>query len=206
VRRRARVGSKALLLALIALAGAIALIGSTQTWVTISLSQGAAAFSSLVITGQKLNSSLSPVAIAALACALALTIAGPVFRRMLGVLAALLGAGLATLGAIALADSTAASAASIGEATGILGDAQAELVSSVNVTAWPAITIVAGALLVIAGAAVLVLGGRWRSGGRKYQSAALSAKEPSAGDDPVERDRISDWDAMNSGQDPTRDS
>ena len=124
--------SKLLLLAGIALAGGVALYSAPQVWVSLSLAEGAAAFSQLEVTGQQVNQSLSPVAIAALASALALTIAGKAFRRVLGVL-------------------------------------------------------------------VLLLGGRWKAAGRKYEADSGSARP--ATDEP---DRISDWEALNAGDDPTQ--
>ena len=99
-----RMRSKLWLLAGVAVSGAVALYGATQVWVTLLLADGAAAFDRLEVTGQQLNQSLSPIALAALAAALALTIAGPAFRRVLGVLVALLGAGVAAIASAALGD------------------------------------------------------------------------------------------------------
>lgn len=197
---RKRPGSKASLVLLIALAGAAALAAATQGWVEIRLFEGAAAASELTVTGQKLNPSLSPVALAALASALVLTIAGPVFRRALGVLVALLGAGIGVLAVSALSDARGQSRWAVAEATGISGDAQYELVRSVTTTPWPLLAVASGAALVVAGALVIVLGGRWKSAGRKYESSATPA---AAGGVPGEPDRIADWDALSDGDDPT---
>lgn len=199
---------KAILLAIIALAGGLALVSATQTWVTISLAEGAAATGQLAVTGQQLNPSLSPIAIAALASVLALTIAGPVFRRVLGVLVALLGAGILALGVIASANPLGESESSVGEVTGIVGDVQGALIDSVSTTAWPWLASASGAVLIVAGVCVLLLAGRWRAGGRRYEAAAEHAGTPSDDDsgggvEGDERDRISDWDAMSRGDDPT---
>jgi len=196
---RRRSGGKAVLVLVIAAAGAAALASATQAWVWIGLADGAAAFSELEVTGQKLNPSLSPVAIAALASALVLTIAGTVFRRVLGVLAVLLGAGIGVLAASALADPRGQSRWAVAEATGISGDAQDELVRSVSTTPWPVLAVACGAILAVAGLLVLLLGGRWRASGRKYEAAAPAAGGASA-DEP---DRIAEWDALSDGDDPT---
>jgi len=45
---------------------------------------------------------------------------------------------------------------------------------------------------------VLVFGGRWKTAGRKYEAEAGPARPATA-----EPDRISDWEALNSGQDPS---
>jgi uncharacterized membrane protein (TIGR02234 family) len=190
--------SKLWLLAGIAVTGAVALYSSTQVWVTLSLTEGAAAFSELAVTGQQMNQSLSPVAIAVLAAALALTIAGTVFRRVLGVLVLLLGAGLGAIAVAVMRDPAAAVAGRLGEATGLTGFAQAELIASVSVSPLVLVTLVAGALLLGMGLLVLVLGGRWKTAGRKYESDSGRAKQQNE-----EPDRISDWEALNSGQDPS---
>lgn len=191
--------SKLWLLAAIALAGGMALYSATQVWVSLSLAEGAAAFGRLDVTGQQVNQSLSPVAIAALAAALALTIAGKVFRRILGVLVLLLGAGLAAIAIAVLRDPTAAVAGRLAEATGLAGSAQAGLITSTQMSPLVLLTLVAGALLVLLGVLVLLLGGQWKTAGRKYEADSGSARPVS--DEP---DRISDWEALNAGDDPTQ--
>lgn len=210
---RRRSGGKAILLGIIALAAALALISATQPWLSISFAPGAAAASTLEVSGQQLNPPLSPVAIAVLAAVLALTIARSVFRRVLGLLVALLGAGIVSLGVLALANPRGQSESSVGAVTGILGESQHELIVGVAVSAWPAITVAAGAVAALAGVAVLIVAGRWARGGRRYEASAAgdAASGPAAGgpgaagengaDD--ERDRISDWDAITHGEDPT---
>ena len=201
--------SKLWLLAGIALAGGLALYSATQTWVTLSLSQGAAAFGWLEVTGQQLNQSLSPVAIAALASALALTIAGKAFRRVLGVLVALLGAGIAAIAAVALRDPASVASGRLAEATGLTGSAQLDLVTNSMVSPVIAMTLGAGIALVVLGLLVVVLGGRWKAAGRKYETSGddreARPSRPERPDD-AEPDRISDWEAMNEGEDPTASS
>lgn len=190
--------SKLWLLIGIALAGAVALYSATQVWVTLTLAEGAAASSWLEATGQQVNQSLSPVAIAALAAALALTIAGRVFTRVLGVLVLLLGAGIAAIAVSVLRDPGAAVAGRLAEATGLEGSAQAGLVHATMASPLVTVTLAAGALLVVLGALVLLFGGRWKAAGRKYE--AESTRTRAASDEP---DRISDWEALNDGEDPS---
>lgn len=190
--------SKLWLLLGIAVAGAFALFGATQVWVTLKLAAGAAASETLEVTGQQLNQSLSPIALAALAAALALTIAGRVFRRGLGVLVLLLGVGIAAIAVNVMADPNSAVASRLGEVTGLEGSVQAGLVVATTLSSLTYVTLAAGAALVVFGVMVLLLGGRWRAAGRKYDTDALRALEVS--DEP---DRISDWEALNDGQDPS---
>ncbi len=193
--------SKLWLVCGVAVAGGLALYGATQVWVTLSLAAGAAASGWLEVTGQQVNQSLSPVAIAALAAALALTIAGRVFRRLLGVLVLLLGAGIAAIAVSVVRDPGAAVAGRLAEATGLEGPSQTDLVTSLMVSPLVAVTVAAGAALVLLGLLILFLGGRWRTGGRRYE--ADSGRARVVADEP---DRISDWEALNDGDDPTRSS
>lgn len=183
----------------IAVAGAIALYSATQVWVTLSLVEGAAAFGELAVTGQQVNQSLSPVALAALAASLALTIAGKAFRRVLGVLVVLLGAGLGAIAVAVLRDPAAAVTGRLAEVTGLAGSAQADLVTGVTMSQMAAVTLVAAGLLVLFGVLVLVFSGRWKTAGRKYE--ADGGKNRPAGSEP---DRISDWESLNEGDDPTQ--
>lgn len=192
--------SKLLLLTGVALAGGIALYAATQIWVTVSLVIGAAATDSLGVTGQQVNQSLSPVAIAVLAAALALTIAGKVFRRILGVLIMLLGAGIAAIAFGALREPEAAIAGRLAEATGIEGAAQAGMIADVSTSFIVLLTAIAGVLLVLLGVLVLVFAGRWKAAGRKYESD--SPRTARNNDEP---DRIDDWETQNDGFDPSED-
>ena len=199
-----RMRSKLWLLAGVAVSGAVALYGATQVWVTLLLADGAAAFDRLEVTGQQLNQSLSPIALAALAAALALTIAGPAFRRVLGVLVALLGAGVAAIASAALGDAPAAVAGRLAEATGIAGSSSQHLVTGSETSPLIIVTLAAGIALVLLGLLVLLLSGRWKAAGRKYESEA--GHEPRAHLASAEPDRISDWEAMNDGEDPSDDA
>ncbi len=197
------VSSKLGLLAGIALGAVLAVIGATQTWVTLTLREGAAAVDQLVVTGHDLNASLSPLAIAVLAAALALTIAGRVFRWVLGALVALLGAGIVAVSYGVLAQPVTAASGRIAEITAISGDAQLDLITASEVTSWPWVTVAAGAALVLLGVLVLVLGGRWRRAGRKYESGAARTAAARGNE---EHDRISDWEMLSGGEDPSEDA
>ncbi|MBL3687204.1 hypothetical protein D3248_09640 [Leucobacter zeae] len=186
--------AKPLSLLAIAIAGALGLIAGSQTWVSFMLD---GTHDLEAVTGHAVNAALSPVSIALVAAALALTIAGPVFRRILGGLVALLGAGLVALSASVVASPIAAVGARITELTGIAGDVAGDLVVWHSVAAWAWVSIAAGALAVLAGALVIVLGGRWAAGGRKYDASAQRAPAGAGSD------RISDWDALSEGGDPT---
>lgn len=186
--------AKPLSLLAIAVAGVLALLAGSQTWVSFMLD---GTHDLETVTGHGVNAALSPVAIALVAAALALTIAGRVFRRLLGALVALLGAGLIALSAGVTTAPVGAIGARITELTGITGDAAGGLVVWHDVSIWAWTSIAAGVIAVAAGAFVLVFGGRWASGGRKYDAGRERRRSGSGSD------RISDWDSLTGGDDPT---
>lgn len=184
--------AKPLTLGVIAIAGAVALGAGSQPWITFSL-DGTAAEQA---TGHDLNAALSPIAIAIVAAALALSIAGPIFRRVLGALVAGLGGGVTALAATVIADPESALTAKVTELTGLAGHAGFAAVTSQALTVWSWVTLGAGVVAVLAGLYVAVASGRWGTAGRKYEST--HAKDPAGS-----RDRISDWDSLSDGDDPT---
>lgn len=179
-----------LLLAGVALAGA-AFLAWTQPWFSIVIDEGPV----LTVAGDVAAGAVSALALTTLVLIAALSIAGVVFRVILGVLEAALGVLIVLSGALALADPIGASADQITAATGVSGDSSlAALVASVSVTAWPVVATVAGALLAVVGVAVVATAARWPGSGRKYSAVRLESTDGST---------IDDWDALSRGDDPT---
>ncbi|MBC9944888.1 Trp biosynthesis-associated membrane protein [Leucobacter sp. cx-328] len=191
-----------LILAIAVLGGGSLIVGS-QGWVQFDITQlGVDSEIGIgTVSGHNANPALSPVGVAALVAALVLAIAGSVFRRVLAVLIALLGAGIAYGGFSVLNDPIAAVRGTATELTGLSGDA-VETVIVASTTVWPIVVIVAGVLIAILGIVALFVSGNWGAGDRKYASGAEKSRKPevkkSAGPD-----RISDWDALSDGEDPT---
>ena len=170
---------------------ALVFLGWTQQWFSVVLAEGPV----LAVGGDKAAPALSTLALTSLVLIGALSIAGPFFRVVLGVLESLLGVTVVLSGAIALANPVTASGAVITDATGVAGtDNLAAQVATVSIAFWPWISTIAGALLVLAGLAVVLTSRRWPGSSRKYSAVRL---EP-VGDDPV-----ADWDAQSHGEDPT---
>ncbi len=185
-----------LLIAGLGLVGALALLSATQPWASFKLELGAAAQDHLSVTGQEFNQSLSPLALAVLAGALALTIAGKVFRRVLGVVLALLGAGISAVAITVLIDPSAASLARVTKLTGLAGGSAQDAIAGTSLTVWPIVTAALGVLVVLLGVLVLAVSGRWATAGRKYETSTKRVES----DEP---DRIADWDALSDGDDPS---
>ena len=182
------------LVLIVAAAGAAALLAGTQPWVSFSLAEGNV---DEAVTGHAVNPALSPVAIAAIIAALVISLAGRVFRWVLSTLIVLLGVGICWGAWAMLGDPIRAVRSRVAELTGLTGSVVDAEVTAVA-TPWPVVTIALGALICIGGLAMLVTSRRWRTSDRRYRSTA--ERHPQAA---VEPDRISDWDALSDGEDPT---
>ena len=180
-------------------AGAIGVIASTQTWIDVTLDDGAR--QTLAVAGADALPVLTPLSLAALALGAALSIVGPVLRYVFGVLgvliAALVGVGTAQ---ILCATPVSATAATVTDATGISGtDAVAALVSDLSLTPWPAVTLVAQVLFAAAAVFTLATARRWTSGAsRKYRTATEAGADTGR-----PHDAIDSWDDLSRGDDPT---
>ncbi len=184
-----------LLLSGVVLAG-LAFLAWSQPWFAIDVSDGR----TLVVSGDRAAGAASALALTCLVLNGALTIAGPIFRVVLGALEALIGATLVLVSSLALGSPVTASATSLSEATGVSGnDSLAALIASVSVTAWPWVSVVAGALLIALGFAVLASAARWPGSGRKYGAVRMQTPEGVT----IDASNIDDWDALTRGDDPT---
>jgi hypothetical protein len=187
--RRLRTGS---VLAIAALHG-LALLAWTQPWVDVHLAEG----QQLQAGGDVAAPALPALALAGLALAGALTIAGPFFRIVLGALQTVIGTTVAVTSAFAVTDPVAAAAAVIGEATGLSGDdSLRELVASTTISPWPWVAIAAGVVSVLLGIVVLLSWRRWPTASRKYRAVAFESADDASS-------RPDDWDALSDGRDPT---
>jgi uncharacterized membrane protein (TIGR02234 family) len=181
----------------IAVVAALALLAWSQPWFRISVDTRV-----LTVGGSVAGSALPALALASLAVILALALAGPVFRSILGVLEALLGVGMIVTSAFALANPVVASLPTITKATGLAGDGEG-LAGGHAATFWPVLAIVAGALAVLAGLVIAVTARRWPTSSRRFSRTRTEAEGPD-GADPAEADPIREWDALSQGDDPTR--
>ncbi|PVE72056.1 Trp biosynthesis-associated membrane protein [Microbacterium testaceum] len=181
------------------LAGAIGVIASTQTWIDVTLDDGAQ--QTLAVPGAEALPVLTPLSLAALALGAALSIVGPVLRYVFGALgvliAALVGVGTAQL---LVSPPVSATAATVTDATGISGtDAVGSLVTDLSLTPWPAVTLLAQLVLAAASVFTVVTARRWASGAsRKYRTATEAGADTGR-----PHDAIDSWDDLSRGDDPT---
>ncbi|WP_430646389.1 Trp biosynthesis-associated membrane protein [Agromyces sp. GXS1127] len=182
----------------------LALLSWSQTWYSATLVDGAAAgaATTLEVGGQAASPALSALALTGLALAGALTIAGPVIRIVLGLLAAALGGCIVLAAALAIADPVAAVSSTVADATGVAGaDSTADLVAEVVASPWPVVAVVGGALVVLAGLAVVATARAWPTSRRHGGGVRVAADDGSPV--PASDRAVDAWDDLSRGEDPT---
>lgn len=186
----------------------LALLAWTQPWVNAEVAQSGTARQTLEVAGATAAPGVTALALAGMALAGALSIAGPVIRLVLGVLEVLLGFSVLLSAFLAITDPATASAGAVTDATGISGtESVVDAVVSASVTPWPFVALLAGVVMAGAGVSVLVTARRWPGPTSRYQAVRFEPADPetpgaadAAGQD---RDSIDDWDGLSRGEDPT---
>jgi len=176
----------------------LAFLAWSQVWVTVELTDGRV----LAASGDVAAPAIPPLAIAALALVGALALAGLVFRVILGVLQALLGAGIVASGVLTLLDPVGSAIATITAATGVEGvDSVRLLVEASSTTVWPAVAIAAGMFAVVVGIGIALTAAQWPARTRRYDAVRWADSESTSGT--AGTDRLDTWDALSDGNDPT---
>jgi len=192
-----------LVLAVIAASG-IALLAWTQLWATVRLAADGTTQQVLDVTGSIAAPGLTALALAGLALAGALTIAGVVIRIILGLLEVLLGVSVVLSASLALFDPVGASAAAVTTATGIAGaESTRAAVSGAELTLWPYLALAAGVLMVLIGLLICVTARRWPGPTTRYETTRFEPVTDAATGQTRPRDAVDDWDGLTRGDDPT---
>lgn len=195
---------KPLLVLAVILASGLALLAWTQVWVVARLAQDGSARSALDVAGSGAAPGLTALALAGLALAGALTIAGPVIRVILGLLEMLLGVSVVLSAALAIADPAGASSAAVTAATGVAGtDSTRAAVREAALTGWPFLALAAGILMVLVGLAVVITAKAWPGPATRYQATTFEPVTDAATGRVRPRDAVDDWDGLSRGDDPT---
>ncbi|MFI7243836.1 TIGR02234 family membrane protein [Streptomyces qinglanensis] len=198
---RSRAARTALAAALLcgAVGAALALISAGQTWSTSTaeFAQGQVPVSAEGGDVTGLPSALALVGLAALVAVFAVRRAG---RRIVAGLLALCGAAVLA-SALLGADDTGALSAEAAKTSGLTDSG----IGAVEVSAWPYVSAVGGALLLVAGLLALRYGAGWpsMSGSARYERTPLRQRA-AARARRVDPDRPEDlWKALDRGEDPT---
>ncbi|WP_411700924.1 Trp biosynthesis-associated membrane protein [Conyzicola sp.] len=171
----------------------LTLVSWTQVWFGVTLVDG----TTIDVDGQVAAPALSALALTSLVLVGALSIAGPVFRVIFGILESLIGVAVVFSGILAAGDPIAASASAISTATGVSGSTSvADLVDTIDGGFWPWLVIVCGVLIILAGVAIVATSRHWPTATRKYQAARLEPAD-------AQRTSVDDWDSLSGGKDPT---
>ncbi|WP_248964891.1 TIGR02234 family membrane protein [Sphaerisporangium perillae] len=178
---------------------ALVLFASGRTWAQVAFPAapgGGVHTAPVALSGGDLAPVLSPLALASLAAVVAVLATRGLWRRVVGVLLALLGAAV-TVGAWQGAFQAHMIA---------VAETRVTLTSMIDVVVsparlWPVLAITGGLVLVAAGALAAVRGGRWPGMSDRYERQA-----PPLGAARAERPGRAErslWDALDRGDDPT---
>lgn len=181
------------------LVAGLGMLSWTQPWFHVVAGSPQGGDVPITVAGDVAGAPLSALSLASLALFGALTIAGRVFRVILGVLQVALGVSVVLTASTALADPVRAAGSAITASTGVDGsDSLSSLVVSIEATAWPWVGLGAGVAAAVLGVSIVLLGGLWPQATRKYSATRLVAADPTT-------DPAAAWDTLSLGDDPTDD-
>ena len=181
-----------LLAALLCLVGAfLVLVATTNAWAQVAVpGTGLLPGRDVDVTGSELVPGVRALGLVALAGVVAIPATKRWGRTAVGLVLALVGAGVvaAVLGVTSDIVTAAQDTDVVREAGGAEGE-------STRRTVWPYACLLGGLAILAAGLFVAVRGRRWAALGRRYDAPATQAAEPAP-----ERDL---WEALDRGDDPT---
>lgn len=178
------------------LGGALALIGSTQTWVTATGFE-AAHITNVQLSGQEASPVITAMSLVTIAGGAALSIARSVGRWIIGIVAILgsLAIGFTTIQV--MVDPLNAAATKIAETTGTTD--LADVAAGIEVSLLPWLTVLGAVIALAGGIIALTFGSRWPLGKTKKYDIAQQTPVDHDG----QLDEIDTWDELSRGEDPT---
>ncbi|MCU1476272.1 MAG: hypothetical protein JWQ64_965 [Subtercola sp.] len=183
---RARRLKSLTILAVVVWSGLVFLAWS-QPWFTLTAQGRAGDTLSVTVQGAVAAPALSALALAGLALAAALAIAGNIVRIVLGILELVLGLSILASSIAAVANPVLAGQSAITTATGVAGNESIQAIATTASTAlWPYLAIVAGVLMALTGILIVVTMRRWPISGRKYQPVQFAAADGRTAGNPAE--------------------
>lgn len=166
---------------------ALVLLAVGRTWVSVAFG---GAHDTVELTGAELAPAAQTLALAALAAIVAVLATRGLWRRLIGAVVALCGAGVAALALLGLGDGTAVELALRRRPL-----AAAQAVPPASAGVWAYLAAAGGLVLVVAGVVAVARGARWPGMSDRYERQAPEASRA--------RDDRSMWEAMDRGDDPT---
>ena len=181
---------------IVLLGGIIALIGSTQVWVTATGFE-AAHIHSVTLSGQEASPVITAMALVTAAAGAALSIARKIGRWIIGVVVVLAGITMGWATSNIAMTPTNAVAQKIAETTGTTG--MADIAPNIEVSMLPWVTVLGAVIGVIGGLCALIAGREWPIGKTKKYDVGTQQRADRTG--PL--DEIDTWDELSRGEDPT---
>lgn len=178
------------------LGGVVALIGSTQTWVTATGFE-AAHITNVQLSGQEASPVITAMSLVVVAAGAALSITRSIGRWLIGIVAILSSLAIGWTTINVLINPLDAAAQEIAETTGTTG--MEDIAANIDVSLLPWLTVLGSLITLLGGIAALVVGSRWPVGkSKKYE--INDHKQP---DQHGQLDEIDTWDELSRGEDPT---
>lgn len=180
---------------ILALTGAaLVLLAAGRIWAQGRV-DGLAGVVPVSITGRQAQPVLPALALIAGAAGMVLAICGPVVRWLAAAALVLAGAGASAAAVVLASDAGRLLQPAASRLSGITGSA----ILHSELSPWPWVAVVAGALVLLSGCWAMLAGAAWAAVGRRYQRPEDRASAAAAATD----DPAAAWDALTRGEDPT---
>jgi hypothetical protein len=198
--------------------GGLVFLAWSQSWFTLKITGQTGESLSVDVPGSVAAPALSALALAGLALAAALAIAGPLVRVVLGILELLIGVSIAWSGLGALIDPVLSGSSAVTGVTGIAGTESIRSMTQVlSQTFWPPFTVIVGVLMVITGILIAMTVTQWPTSCKRYQAILFESEDgQTSGNldelvvpadttpDSSNTAAVDSWDTLSHGEDPTR--
>jgi uncharacterized membrane protein (TIGR02234 family) len=179
---------------ILALTGAaLVLLATGRIWAQGRV-DGLAGVVPVSVTGRQAQPVLPALALIAGAAGMVLAICGPVVRWLAATALVLAGAGAGAAAVVLASDAARLLQPAASRLSGVTGSA----IRNSDLSLWPWVTVLAGALVLLAGCWAMLAGAAWAAAGKRYQRLEAGAAAAAPTDDPAAA-----WDALTRGEDPT---
>lgn len=191
--------SRSVTVLILLLGGVLALIGSTQTWVTATGFE-ATHIQNVQLSGQEASPVITAMALVTVVAGAALSIARKIGRWVIGIVAifATVTMGWATI--TVMVNPLGAATQKIAETTGTSG-VDGDTAATIEVSLLPWLTVIGSVIGLIGALIALTVGNRWPIGKTKKYDIGVQRPTAQQPDGPL--DEIDTWDELSRGKDPT---